>query len=407
MNIQQATEWVMERRNFHHGLDHFARFMEMMGNPQDRFESIHVAGTNGKGSTVSYLARCLEEAGYRTGTFTSPHLVKHQDRIRINRQWISDEAFIRYLQQYRSVLEEWDLAMFEIDFFFACLWFIEQKVDIAVIEVGLGGLLDSTNTLSHPLCSVIVSIGMDHMERLGNTPALIAEQKGGIIKEKGLTVIGRMDRECLEVFEKICRSRNSQLICTDDPEICDLKPIEFIGCGLKIQLQSYARYQAYNASVALTVLDTLRKKGLICITDDQIRNGFAQAEWAGRFEVMGKDPLVILDGAHNAPGIEALCQTLPSLPRPCVVVFTALKDKETEIMAHQCHDHCDEMIITQFDYYRAQTGEKLKIQDSLLVENWKEAIETAMKHATEQGSVVVTGSLYFISQARKWILEQN
>ena len=160
--IQEAVDWITARHNFHHGFDHFQRFMASQGDPQDQLRAIHVAGTNGKGSTVSYLASVLREAGYTVGTFTSPHLVAHQDRIRIQERWIDDATFVRCVDTYRDLLEQWDLAMFEIDFFFACLWFIEQKVDIAVIEVGLGGLLDSTNTLRHPLCSVIVSIGLDH-----------------------------------------------------------------------------------------------------------------------------------------------------------------------------------------------------------------------------------------------------
>ena len=154
--IQEAVDWITALHNFHHGFDHFQRFMASQGDPQDQLRTIHVAGTNGKGSTVSYLANVLREAGYTVGTFTSPHLVAHQDRIRIQERLIDDATFVRYVDTYRDLLEQWDLAMFEIDFFFACLWFIEQKVDIAVIEVGLGGLLDSTNTLRHPLCSVIV-----------------------------------------------------------------------------------------------------------------------------------------------------------------------------------------------------------------------------------------------------------
>ena len=252
--IQEAVDWITARHNFHHGFDHFQRFMASQGDPQDQLRAIHVAGTNGKGSTVSYLASVLREAGYTVGTFTSPHLVAHQDRIRIQERWIDDATFVRYVDTYRDLLEQWDLAMFEIDFFFACLWFIEQKVDIAVIEVGLGGLLDSTNTLRHPLCSVIVSIGLDHMERLGNTEEAIALQKAGIIKTGGLVVSGVTQPECQAVIKTVCAEKLARLIPVPVVTVQPGSEVHFTLEDQTYTLHTRAQYQARNAALAASVL---------------------------------------------------------------------------------------------------------------------------------------------------------
>ena len=402
--IQEAVDWITARHNFHHGFDHFQRFMASQGDPQDQLRAIHVAGTNGKGSTVSYLASVLREAGYTVGTFTSPHLVAHQDRIRIQERWIDDATFVRYVDTYRDLLEQWDLAMFGIDFFFACLWFIEQKVDIAVIEVGLGGLLDSTNTLRHPLCSVIVSIGLDHMERLGNTEEAIALQKAGIIKTGGLVVSGVTQPECQAVIKTVCAEKLARLIPVPVVTVQPGSEVHFTLEDQTYTLHTRAQYQARNAAVALTCLRALKQQGALTLSEKALRQGLRKAVWAGRFEVLQEHPLTIIDGAHNAPGIQALCISVQDLPHPRVIVFTALKDKETEVMAKQLKQISDSLIITQFDYFRAQTGVQLVIEGSELIEDWKTAVRTARDKAGAEGTVVITGSLYFISEVRAWLM---
>lgn len=404
LTAEDAVQYVMDRRNFHHGLDHFQRFMESQGNPQDQFRSIHVAGTNGKGSTVSYLEAMLEAAGYRIGTFTSPHLTAHQDRIRIQGQWIPDAVFLRFANQYRERIEEWDLAMFEIDFFFACLWFIEQAVDLAVIEVGLGGRLDSTNTMHHPLCSLIVSIGYDHMDRLGSTLPAIAEEKGGIIKPQGLTVIGRMEPDCEAVFERLCRERGAELAPCLPLELLDTDPVTIRIEGCRAELNSRARYQAQNAALAWTCLSQLSARGQVSVTEAQRIAGLRQARWPGRFERISESPLIILDGAHNVPGIEALIESLSDLPKPRTVVFAALKDKQTQAMAGELAASCEHLIITQFDYYRAASAENVQAAGSRQIDDWKTAVHTGQSLSEGQGSLIITGSLYFISEVRAWFL---
>lgn len=405
LSIKDALNYVMDRRSFHHGLDHFQRFMESQGDPQDHFRSIHVAGTNGKGSTVSYLAAMLEAAGYRVGTFTSPHLIAHQDRIRIQGQWIPDAVFLRLANQYRDLIEKWDLAMFEIDFFFACLWFIEQNVDLAVIEVGLGGLLDSTNTMHHPLCSLIVSIGYDHMDRLGAALSEIAEQKGGIIKPGGLTVIGHLDSESEAVVEQLCTERGAELVRCLPAELLDTNPVTFRIEGCRVQLKSTARYQAQNAALAWTCLEQLTRRDRLKVSPEQRIMGLWQARWPGRFERISESPLIILDGAHNVPGIEALIESLNDLPRPRVVVFTALKDKQTQTMAEELSASCEGLIITQFDYYRAAAAENLQVTGSQRIDDWKTAVYAGRSLSGKQGSLIITGSLYFISEVRAWLLD--
>ena len=200
--------------------------------------------------------------------------------------------------------------MFEIDFFFACLWFIEQKVDIAVIEVGLGGLLDSTNTLHHPLCSVIVSIGLDHMERLGSTEEAIALQKAGIIKPGGLVVSGVTQPECQAVIKTVCAEKQARLIPVPAVTVQPGSEVHFTLEDQTYTLHTRAQYQARNAAVALTCLRALKQQGELTLSEEALREGLRKAVWAGRFEVLQEHPLTIIDGAHNAPGIQALCTSV-------------------------------------------------------------------------------------------------
>ncbi|MBR2668258.1 MAG: bifunctional folylpolyglutamate synthase/dihydrofolate synthase [Solobacterium sp.] len=397
--VLEAEEWIMSRRNREHGFAHFQEAMEAAGNPQNTLHAIHVAGTNGKGSTTNYISDMLIACGYQVGTFTSPHLVEHRDRIKINQEWISEEKFLYYLNEWYDFVETWDLAMFEIDVLLASLYFRDEQVDWAVMEVGLGGRLDGTNTMAHPVLSVITTIGMDHMDRLGNTYAEIAYEKAGIIKENGQVLIGYLNDEAREVIRRISAERNAQLI--------ELAPFEDQGLGRFIfdgdtyEIAMTAEYQKANASLALQACQCIG----LDIHSDTVKKALYGSQWAGRFEKVQDHPAIILDGAHNEEGMRALTSSFRNLETPVVVVFSALADKQGREMAEMLVKSADRLYVTQFAMYRADTAAHLACEGSTIIEDWKEAITAAKQDVSAKGTVVICGSLYFISMVREYLLK--
>jgi len=387
------------------GFDHFKKAMEDLGNPQYQTKCVHIGGTNGKGSTTNYLRSILQEAGYKVGTFTSPHLIVHNDRIRINDVYISDDQLLTYGNRFYAFIESNNLSMFEIDMLFAVTYFNEQKVDFALYEVGLGGRLDATNIVT-PLLSIITTIGFDHMELLGNTLKLIAGEKAGIIKDKVPLLTAEPKKGCLSVFSEVCARHDSALIqLSQIKKLSTQEGLSYGYHGLTIHLSTLALYQIKNSATAFEAALFLRKVG-VSIDDQAICEGLAKAEWKGRFEKVSDQPLIILDGAHNSHGIAALKESVKRLPQPIFVVFSALKDKETDKMIGQMLDVTPHLIVTEFDFYRASTVELLakdfpveKIKDP------KEAIKKAILRS-KGGSLLITGSLYFISEVRQKILPE-
>ncbi|MEG0164135.1 bifunctional folylpolyglutamate synthase/dihydrofolate synthase [Anaerorhabdus sp.] len=404
--ILEANEWIMKRKNIGLGHKVFCELMNDLGNPQDNIPSIHIAGTNGKGSTVTYIKDCLVEAGYKVGTFTSPHILKHQDRIRINGKWIDDESFLRLLNHYLNIIEEKQLNMFDIDMLIACAYFNEENVDIAIYEVGLGGRIDCTNCLSHPLVSVITSIGLDHMELLGDTVEKIAKEKAGIIKKGVPCIIGEMIPSVKSVIEEIAVSKQSELI--ESKKFIQQTMDTFEVDDVCYKIYNSAKYQMRNATVALTVIDCLQRKYNYEISIQNKIDGILKSHWEGRFEIIQKQPTIILDGAHNQEGISALLESIYVLPRPWIFVFSALKDKPAKSMIEQIHEIADELIVTEFDFYRVERAKNLKLWDDILcVENTVEAINKGIEDAHMTGSCILCGSLYFISEARRYLMNRG
>lgn len=404
--INEANEWITKRKNNGRGFAAFCETMAIFDNPQNDFPTIHVAGTNGKGSTLTYMKDCLVEAGYQVGTFTSPHMVVHQDRICVNGKWISDDIFLRLLNEHLDYFEENQCNMFEIDMVIACLYFKEAHVDIAIFEVGIGGRLDSTNVITKPLVTVITSIGLDHMELLGNTVEAIASEKAGIIKEGVPCVIGKMQDSVEKVFEKAVATKHAQLYKIKNYEVCS--STTFKVDDVEYSLSNKARYQMHNATLAITVLDLLKDTLSYKISRQNINDGLLKSKWAGRFELMQEEPTLLLDGAHNEDGLRALVQSMSVLPKPWVFVFSALKDKEVQSMMSIIHAVADKIIVTEFDFYRAERSQNLKFWDDVqCIENYKDALDQGLHEATSSGSCIVCGSLYFISEVRNYLLNQR
>lgn len=397
---------IEQRKNRGYGLEHFKAYMASINNPQNQLKSIHIAGTNGKGSTTNDIRSILQAAGYRVGSFTSPYLITHLDRIRINDTNIRKEAFVDIANRFYDSWIAWDLSMFEIDMCIAVLYYLEEHVDFCVFETGLGGRLDATNII-YPLVSVITNIGMDHMEYLGDTLELIAKEKAGIIKP-GIDLITAEDKDsCLAVFQTHTDAAHAACI-----PIHKIEHIQETKDGLcfdygrwqHVQLSGKARYQCQNAALAIEVCDYLRKHENAVISDAQIREGLYRAIWAGRFETISENPCIILDGAHNADGIHALCENLKRMHQ-VQVLFSVLKDKNYEEMLKELESVCEEILVVPFHNERSLDVRVLKQRKQVhLMDHYEQAIAYALER---KQPLVITGSLYFISEVRSYLLSHG
>ncbi len=403
--VEEAISWVTHRKGNNLGFEHFKNYIKQENNYVNQLKYIHVAGTNGKGSTCNYLCDCLMEAGYKVGTFTSPHLVCHQDRICINHEWIDDFSFLAICNERKTLWEKYNLNMFEIDFEIMSIYFVQNQVDIVVLEVGIGGRLDCTNVIEHSLASIIVSIDMDHMDKLGYELSAIAYEKAGIIKDQGLVICGESKEECVSVIKKIAED--------NEAAVNMLKPITSINENhfsyrdITFEHKQQALYQMHNACCAIETLYQCSKHGLITINIQQIKCGIQKSTWAGRYEELAQNPKIIIDGAHNIHGVKALIESLKKEALPLYVVFAVLKDKDTQEMIELLYDNCTRMIVTEFDFYRAAKASALKTKANIqVIEDWKEAIAYA-KTQNKQGTIIVCGSLYFISEVRTYLIAQQ
>lgn len=400
--IEPALDALMKRKNQTYGIDLFRQCLADMGNPQDSLTCIHIGGTNGKGSTTNYTRAILQEAGYSVGTFTSPHFTVHNDRIRINNENISDSDLLMYINVTEPFWDQYQLSMFEIDVLISILYFIDNDIDYAIYEVGLGGRLDATNVIQ-PVITGITNIGLDHMNILGDTIEKIAAEKAGIIKMNVPFFTTERKDSCLEVFSYFTnlKQTNMHQVVIAEPKREGLA-YYFDVLEEPYVIQNQGLYQVGNASLAIHLVKALPH---ITVDTKTIQNAIASASWAGRFEPVLDG--VYVDGAHNEMGIEMLVRSMEMLPRPWVAVFTALKDKDYTLMINKLESVFDEVIITQFDFYRSERAEKLAFGHNVtIIEDQYKAIDTGMKHRNN-GTCVITGSLYFISEARDYLIKKS
>ena len=388
--IDEALEWLMNRRNNNSSFEHFKKVCKDLGNPQDRIKTVHVAGTDGKGSTVNYLSDLLMSQGFKVGTMTSPHYITHLDRIRVNGNNIDADFVLKEINNNYDFYIENNLSMFEIDFLMAFDYFCKENVDYAIIEVGIGGRFDSTNVLSKPLLEIITTIGYDHMDKLGNTLPEICFEKCGIIKEDTDVLIGYLNDECKEVVRKTVNDRNCRLYELD--EYTDLGNRRFRFHNNEYELTSYASYQLHNASLALYGLEILSDIQKFTIDINNAKTALKQSLWHCRFEIVKNNPTVILDGAHNIHGIEALCESYDKLSGSKCIIFSALKRKEYRKMVEMLKNHTDKLIITTFENNEVINLDEFNEYD--IDYNYRDAIDEAIKL---YDNVLICGSLYFMS----------
>ncbi len=402
------------------GLDRIRELLRRLGDPQDGLKFVHVAGTNGKGSVCACLASVLEAAGYRVGLNTSPHLERFHERIRVNGEEIGDRALAALTEEVREAAEamEEHPTEFELITAIAFLHFRRERCDIVVLETGLGGALDASNVIGTPELAVLTAMGMDHAAILGPTLMDIAAAKAGIIKSGGDVVSRGGCPEADAVFRRTCRERGAALTELDLSRLTvrrlslegtafDFAPYE----GLTVPLAG--AYQAENAALALTALERLGEKGW-SVPEAGVRRGLAAVHWPGRFEVLGRSPLFLLDGAHNAHGMGAAVDSLKALlpGRRLVFLLGILADKNAGEMLDLLAPLAERVFVLRPDSPRAMEPEALR---ALLAERGvsarvcssaEEGISAALAAAGHHGAVCALGSLYLCGEVRTAYFEK-
>ena len=394
------------------GLERPAELLRRMGNPEKVLKYVHIGGTNGKGSTASMTASILKEAGYKVGLYTSPHLYHFNERIQVNGAEIEDAALAEITAFAKPLAEAMEdvPTEFELVWCIAVEYFKRQKCDIVVVEVGMGGELDATNTIGVPEVAVITNVGLDHTGILGNTVEEIAQTKAGIFKEGGSAVIYRSGEAVESVLEQVAVQKHMRLKKADFDSIKRISHSlegQVFNCGNRknMELPLLGDHQLYNASVVLSVMDTLIEKGW-AITEDHIRAGMKATVWPGRFDIVSRDPLIIIDGGHNPQCFDALMKNVEDyLPGKRIIALTGvLADKDYGEMFKPVMS-----FVEQFVCITPPSDRKLEANElaaHLQAVGGKataaESIEAGVKMAKElagtDGVVLCFGSLYSIGQ---------
>ena len=387
------------------GLENTLRLMAHVGNPHEALRAIHVAGTNGKGSTSHLIAAALQASGMRVGLFTSPHLVSLTERIRINGVPVPEEELSSWVTQHRAFLDEIQPSFFETMTALAFDYFVQQNVDIAVVEVGLGGRLDSTNVLT-PLLSVITNIGLDHTEFLGNTLAKIASEKAGIIKPHVPVVIGETHPQTINIFMERAQACGSEIYFADQCEYLRRTRLRYAPeCELKGLYQEHNMQTAFAALRALGVQNTEYR-----VQTSAIKEGFAHVcsmtGLRGRWEILNERPLTICDTGHNSHGIQYVARQLKELQAPNIwIVFGMVNDKDTDVVMRLLpQGERYHYIFTTPNTQRARSAqEMLELwgKEGIAIDDPKEAIRYAQEQTSEEDIIFIGGSNYLVGEAIK------
>ena len=428
----ENNQWIAHYRTDqpHFGLERMVELLALRGNPHLKLKVIHIGGTNGKGSTIAFLKNMLEKLGLRVGVFSSPYLIHYTDQISINGESIPEARLETLMADYQSLLEGESATNlqgtteFEIITAIAYDYFASEQVDVAIMEVGMGGLLDSTN-VCQPILTGITTIGLDHVALLGDTLEAIAEQKAGIIKQGVPLVTGRIAPEALAVIDSIAEGKDApRLAYGTDYQV---RHKESVVTGQVFDYTSVVRqgrfqtgllglHQIENAGMAIALLDTFcQEDGRELASNDLLAQALEETSWPGRLEVVSRNPLMILDGAHNPHAIKALLATLQErfADYRKEILFTCIKTKALEDMLDLLGAMPDtELTLTHFDDSRATDESVLKEavkSRNLSYQGWQEFLEQKLTDKKEEKQTVriVTGSLYFLSQVRAYLMERK
>lgn len=418
MNITQAlsfihkTVWLGSKP----GLSRTNHLLSLMGDPHKKLKFVHVAGTNGKGSTSACIASVLRKAGYKTGLYTSPYINVFNERMMIDGEMISDDELCElceYIKPLSDSMTDDPPTEFELITALAMEYFSRNNCDIVVLEVGMGGELDSTNVIDSPECAVITAIDLDHTSFLGSTVEEVASAKAGIIKNGTSVALYDCRRSVYDVFADKCKKVGAKLTEAGFDKIENVKTslrfIEFdFGRYEGLKLGLVGSYQPKNASVAITAIELLREKGYK-ISDENIYDGLKEVSWPGRFEILGENPIFVLDGAHNPHGMTATAKSLRDHfgGRKIVFVVGAMADKDVKGMMSMLLPLADSFIAVKPDNPRAMEAETLAEllrelgADAEGCESVADAVKNAVQKAGKDGIVACLGSLYFSGEIRQ------
>ncbi len=389
------------------GLDRIYLALEDIGNPHKKFKSILITGTNGKGSTSAFLESLLRHYGYKTGLFTSPHLVKENERWQIDRKSIDDENLQKYIKQLLPTIEKYNLTYFEACTLLAFKYFADENIDIAVVEVGLGGRWDSTNILD-PEISVITNVSYDHTHLLGNTLLDIAYEKTGVARANKPVIVGRNQEE----IKYWLNQRNIKEFYIKD---IDFKAVEksfntfdyqFTDIIFEnIEISMIGKRQIENSSTALTTFLVFLEKNNQPISENIIKKALYFTKWPGRMEIISKNPIIVIDGAHNVEGLEKTYKELKEIfpNKKIISIFSFMKDKDVSKMVSIIKENSDFLIATLLDISRGMKEEDfLNLNIKNVIKNPKDAICKAKDLVDENTIILITGSLYLIGEILKY-----
>ena len=416
MTYSSAVAYLyrLQKHGIKLGLETMKALMARLGMPQTKYRVLHIAGTNGKGSTAAMTAAILQAAGYRVGLYTSPHLVEFRERIRVNGEMISESQVAELTEQLQTLCQP-DLSptFFEYTTAMAFQHFAESGVEVSVVEVGLGGRFDATNVVT-PVACVVTTISLDHQEHLGNTCSAIAFEKAGIIKPGVPVMVGRLDDDAWRTIEQVASERQAAVFrlnedfCTEGEEP---QQFSYRGLGLRYDGLTCAlegRHQLDNAACALALLGAVAPQG-IAVTAEAVREGLRAVNWAGRLETADRHPTVFLDGAHNPAAATALADFLTRADRShpsrsVVLVLGMMRDKDHRGFVEPLRGLVDEVVLTQADLPRSATAQELRasigdlLPHSHVVPSLSDAMTLARQLATSDGLVCVTGSLMLVGE---------
>jgi dihydrofolate synthase / folylpolyglutamate synthase len=412
MHDQLSYMYGLERFGIRPGLSRVKAVMEALGHPEQQFRSVHISGTNGKGSTAAFLDAILRQGGLKIGLYTSPHIYSFNERIRIAGKPITDKQLSKLVEQLKTIVERLGIqpTFFEFTTALAYMHFAQQQVDLAVIEVGMGGSFDATNVIV-PAVSVITNISLDHTEYLGTTRLNIAGEKAGIIKDGVPAVTAEKDPAILALFRERCRQCQTRLFTVEqhlsvEDIVSSLREQAFTVTGVlkgRFTTPLLGRHQIDNACTALLTLHLLNQQG-IAISLSDAQRGVAQTKWEGRLDVVSISPLILVDGAHNNHAAAALHTFLKTLPRYDVLVLGQKEGKDVSYMLEKIVPLFRYVIVTEGAYH----PEKVQVLAAKLstvhanvqeIRDVERAVMTAQSLLPSQGLLLVTGSLYMIAGA--------
>jgi len=391
-----------------------SRLLQRLDNPQTQYKTILVGGSNGKGSVAATISSILHGAGVNVGLYTSPHLIDFTERIRVNNQMIKEEELSELIDEVREVIKE-DITYFEFATALSFLYFYRRHVDIAVLEVGMGGRLDATNVVI-PESSIITNICMEHQKYLGKNLSVIAREKGGIIKEGGVCLTAARQNKVLNVLGDLSRQKHSRLYRVGrEIRMRKSKDGSFSYYGIfkkykNLEISLIGKHQIENTALALGAIEILENRGLN-IEGGIVKRGLKDVRWEGRLEILNENPTLVVDGAHNPGGISALCRSLAVDFKydKLILLFGVLNDKDYKTMLRKLSPRADKIILTRPRGGRALPAEKLlpfvgKHNDSVeVIENSEKALVRAFALADKNDLICVAGSLYLVGEIKKAI----